>query len=104
MALRQEQVSYRDGAEALSGWVTWDDAGGARRPGVLVIHGGAGLDAHAKKQAARFAAEGVVALACDMFGEGVAGNRQRVMARIMALRGDRDALCRRARAGLAALA
>ena len=39
-----------------------------------------------------------------MFGEGVAGNRERVMACLTGLRDDPGRLARRARAGLAALA
>jgi dienelactone hydrolase len=40
----------------------------------------------------------------DMYGHGVAGNRERVMARIMELRSDRATLCQRAGAGIEVLA
>jgi dienelactone hydrolase len=72
-------------------------------PGILLIHGGAGLDEHARQQARRYAALGYSVLACDMFGDGVAGDRDRVMATVMALRDDPAFMVRRARAGLAAL-
>ena len=75
-----------------------------RRPGILLIHGGAGLDAHAREQACRYAALGYAVLACDMFGDGIAGDRERVMACLLALRDDPDLLVRRGQAGLAALA
>ena len=65
-----------------------------------MVHGGAGLDAHAKGRAKRLAELGFVAFACDMYGNGVAGNRERVMARIAELRDDTAKLCRRARAGV----
>jgi len=39
-----------------------------------------------------------------MFGDGIAGNRERVMACLLALRDDPDLLVRRGRAGLTALA
>jgi len=71
-------------------------------PGILVIHGGAGLDDHAKRR--RLAELGFVVFACDMYGNGVTGNRERVMARIAELRGDRSRLCQRARAGIEVLA
>jgi len=45
-----------------------------------------------------------VVLACDMFGEGVAGNRERVIACLTGLRDDPDRLVQRAQAGLTALA
>jgi dienelactone hydrolase len=100
MALKTQTVEYRDGETRLNGMWAWNDAWEARRPGVLVVHGGAGLDEHARKRATGFADEGFVAFACDMYGEGVAGNRERVLARIAELRADRTNLCRRAMAGL----
>jgi len=44
-----------------------------------------------------------VAFACDMYGDGVAGNRERVVARITELRNDTAKLCERARAGIEVL-
>lgn len=61
-----------------------------------MVHGGRGLDEHAKERTRRLAARGFVALACDMYGAGVAGNRERVLATIKALTGDTDLLCQRA--------
>jgi dienelactone hydrolase len=87
----------------MTGMFAWDDKLIEKRPGILVIHGGAGLDAHAKEQARRFADLGYVAFACDMYGNGVAGNRERVMSRIMELRSDTAKLCGRASAGIEVL-
>jgi len=47
---------------------------------------------------------GYMAFACDMYGDGVAGDRQRVMTAINELRDDPARLRRRARAGLEVLA
>ena len=80
----------------------WDEALPDKRPGILIIHGGAGLDDHAKSQARRYAALGFVVLACDMFGNGVAGDRERVMASVMGLRDYPQRMCQRGQAGLAA--
>lgn len=57
-----------------------------------------------RRGARRVAEFGYVVLACDMYGDGVAGDRERVMACIAELSGDPDRLCRRAQAGLAVLA
>lgn len=76
---------------------------GAARPGLLLVHGGAGLDRHARDQARRYAALGYAVLACDMFGPGVAGERERIASTVRGLRDDPDLLVRRGRAGLAAL-
>lgn len=103
MAIVAEVARYGDGATEMTGAFFREDTRSDRRPGILVVHGGAGLDDHAKGRAAQFAQLGFVALACDMYGHGVAGIRERVMARIAELRASRDSLCRCARAGLEVL-
>lgn len=103
MAISTRELRYSDDRTALTGVVAWDDAMPDKRPGVLVVHGGAGLDEHARGQARRYAAAGFVVLACDMFGDGVAGDRERVVACLTGLRDDPDRLIQRGRAGLAAL-
>jgi dienelactone hydrolase len=97
-------LSYCDLDTRLTGLVCWNEAQERPRPGILLIHGGAGLDAHAREQACRYAALGYAVLACDMFGDGIAGDRERVMACLLALRDDPGRLVRRGQAGLAALA
>lgn len=54
MGLRQEIVEYRDGEAELSRLLVLDERDVAR-PGVLVVHGGAGLDDHAKGRAKQLA-------------------------------------------------
>ena len=104
MVITTAVLPYRDGDAALTGFLTWDDSSADERPGILVIHGGGGLDDHAKNQARRYAALGFVVLACDMFGDGVAGDRERVMATVLRLRDDPQRMSQRALAGLTALA
>ena len=104
MPINTQTIGYRDGDTELSGLLAWDDSRDHQRPGILVVHGGAGLDNHAKGRARRLAELGFVVFACDMYGNGVAGYRERVMARIMELRRDRANLCQRARAGIDVLA
>jgi dienelactone hydrolase len=97
-------LSYCDLNTSLTGLFCWNEPQEGPRPGILLIHGGAGLDPHAREQACRYAALGYAVLACDMFGDGIAGNRERVMTCLLALRDDPDRLVRRGQAGLAALA
>lgn len=94
---------YLDLDTPLTGVLVRDETLPGTRPGVLLVHGGAGLDAHARGQARRYAALGYVVLACDMLGDGVAGNRDRVISCLKALRDDPPLMVRRAQAGLAAL-
>ena len=100
MTINAQTIAYRHGDTELTGQFAWDAERGDQRPGILVVHGGAGLDSHAKGRANRLAALGFVVFACDMYGHGVAGNRERIMARIAELRDDTAKLCQRARAGI----
>ena len=95
MRLETEQIAYRDGGARLNGFLAIDADCAGKRPGVLVVHGGAGLDDHARGRARRFAESGFVVLACDMYGECVTGNRERIMRHIGELRNNRTALVRR---------
>lgn len=96
-------LSYRDLDTTLTGVFHWNEAQRRPQPGILLIHGGAGLDEHARDQARRYAELGYNVLACDMYGDGVAGDRERVMACVTALRDDPTLLVRRCHAGLTAL-
>jgi dienelactone hydrolase len=103
MPVSSQPLRYRDGATVLTGALYRDDAADGPRPGLLLAHGGAGLDDHAREQALRWARAGHTVLACDLFGPGVAGDRARVVGTLTALRDDPDALVSRVRAGLDAL-
>jgi dienelactone hydrolase len=95
---------YRDQDIPLTGMLCRDEALPGARPGILLVHGGAGLDEHAREQARRYAALGYVVLACDMLGDGVAGDRDRIIGCLTELRDNPQLMVRRAQAGLAALA
>jgi dienelactone hydrolase len=103
LRLQTEEIGYRDGDARLNGFLAIDVDRAGKRPGVLVVHGGAGVDDHARGRARRFAEAGFVALACDMYGEDVTGNRERIMRHIGELRTDRGAIVRRVQAAIAIL-
>ena len=103
MAMQTQRAQYAYEETQFEGIFYYEDSKTHRTPGILVIHGGAGLDDHAKGRARRFAESGYIAFACDMYGAGVAGNRERVMDQIMGLRNHRAKLCGRARAAIAVL-
>ena len=100
MRLETEPIVYRDGDARLHGFLAIDSDRVGKRPGVLVVHGGAGVDDHARGRARRFAEAGCAAFACDMYGEGVTGNREQILRHIGELRTNRSALVRRMRAAL----
>src|SRR5271166_2208315 len=95
MTLTAQNLKYTDDGTTLDGVVVLDEARSDQRPGILLIHGGAGLDDHARGQAHRYAELGYVVLACDMYGRGIAGDRERVMATLMGLRDAPDRLAQR---------
>src|SRR5215472_654391 len=103
MTVSTRAVSYLDGQTPLTGELHWNTSQQGKRPGILLVHGGAGLDDHAKYQADRYAAAGYAAFACDMFGNGVAGNRERIIECLTSMRDDPSRLVERGMAGLAAL-
>jgi dienelactone hydrolase len=72
------------------------------RPGVLVLHGGAGLGEHEREQARRLAALGFAAYAPDLLG-GPFASREQGMAVIGDLVGEPTALRARCQAALQAL-
>ena len=88
----------------LTGRFVYDERLDAKRPGMLVVHDGAGLDDHAVEQATRLAELGLVAFACDMYGHEVAGDRERTVAAVTTLRDDPVMMVRRAAAALEMLA
>src|SRR5438046_1438326 len=62
-------VHYQDADIALTG-VLYGHDHEHELPGILLIHGGAGLDEHARQQGRRWAALGYVVFVCDMYGDG----------------------------------
>jgi dienelactone hydrolase len=99
MTIQTKLMDYCDRGTELTGMLGWDDSGSAGRPGILLVHGGAGLDEHAKGRSRRLAELGYVVFACDMYGKSVAGNREQTMALLMEFRHDRAKLCERAAKG-----
>ncbi len=47
MTINTQSVAYRDNYTELTGEFVWDAGRSDKRPGILVVHGGAGLDARA---------------------------------------------------------
>src|SRR5690349_10828301 len=95
-------LPYRDGQAQLEGVLHWPEAV-QTHASILLIHGGAGLDNHAREQAVRFAALGYTVLACDMYGD-LAGSRERIMVALKEWRANPSGLVGRGIAGLTALA
>jgi dienelactone hydrolase len=99
-----EELSWTHEGDTLRGVLYRDASREGRLPGVLVVPEWWGLGAHAKERAARLAAEGWVALACDMYGDArLTADRAEAAQWAGRFRGT-PLLRTRARAGLDALA
>lgn len=69
-AVKGEEVTYSDGTTTLKGYLAFDEASTAKRPGVLVVHEWWGHNDYARTRARMLAEMGYLALAVDMYGEG----------------------------------
>jgi dienelactone hydrolase len=69
-AVQTKKITYKHGDLDCHGFLAWDDSVKGPRPGVLVVHEWWGLNDYARKRAEQLAAQGYVAFAADMYGEG----------------------------------
>jgi len=69
-AIREEPVTYKDGDTVLKGYVVYDDASTAKRPGIVVVPTWWGINKHMLDEARHYADEGYTAFIADMFGDG----------------------------------
>jgi dienelactone hydrolase len=63
-------VEYTHDGVVLEGFLAYDDASTAKRPGALVVHQWLGLTDHERQRAKMLAELGYVALAADVYGKG----------------------------------
>ena len=96
---RAEVVNWKDGDTALSGYLVWDDASSAKRPGLLMVPNWHGVNDIAVAKAKMIAGKDYVILLADMYGKNVRpaddkasgeavkpfyGNRKLMMSRVNA--------------------
>jgi len=102
--LAGQPLLYQEGSVRLAGYVARPGAAAGKVPGVLVVHQWMGLTGHERMIADRLAALGYVAVAADIYGEGVRPrDAQEARAQSSLYKGDRALYRRRLRAGLEAL-
>ncbi|MGY3442134.1 dienelactone hydrolase family protein [Bradyrhizobium sp. USDA 4473] len=68
-AIREEPVTYSDGEATMKGFVVYDDATQAKRPGIVMVHEWWGITAHIHNEARKFAEQGYTAFVADMYGD-----------------------------------
>lgn len=67
--IREEAVTYKDGDTVMKGFIVYDDASNAKRPGMIVVHEWWGITKHTRAEARRFAQQGYTAFVADMYGD-----------------------------------
>jgi dienelactone hydrolase len=68
-AIREEPVTYADGEATMKGFVVYDDAIKAKRPGIVMVHEWWGITKHIHDEARNFAQQGYTVLISDMYGD-----------------------------------
>ncbi len=97
-------VEYKQDGAVGKGYLAYDDALTGRRPGVLVVHEYWGLNDFARQKTEQLAGLGYVALAADIYGNGVVAKDPKEAGRLAGeLRGNQPLLRARAQAALKAL-
>lgn len=72
--VKAREVTYTINGQTFKSYLAWDDAVKGRRPAVLVAPEWWGVDDYTKGRARQLAAAGYVAMAVDMYGDGLSTN------------------------------
>ena len=70
-APRADKVSWTDGGKTFDGYLVWDDASKAPRPGLVMIPNWYGVNDHAVAKAKTLAGKDYVILLADVYGRGL---------------------------------
>ena len=68
-AIKEEPVTYKDANTTMKGYIVYDDATSAKRPGIVVVHEWWGITPHVRGEARKLAAQGYTAFVADMYGD-----------------------------------
>jgi len=99
--VKTRTIEYRQGNTVLEGFLAYDTAGPARKPGILVIHEWMGPGPHVKNVAEQLARLGYIAFAADIYGVDVRPDNPKDAAATAAIyRNNRGLLRERGKAGL----
>lgn len=100
--VKTKTIEYRDGDVVLEGFVAWDAAAvQSTRPGVLVVHQWMGLTEYEQSRCKQLAELGYVALALDIYGQGVRPANPQEAAKLSgSYKADRELYRRRLNLGL----
>jgi dienelactone hydrolase len=70
-APRADKISWTDGGKTFDGYLVWDDASKALRPGLVMVPNWYGVNDHAVAKAKTLAGKDYVILLADVYGRGL---------------------------------
>jgi dienelactone hydrolase len=68
--IREQEITYEAEGTVLNGFIAYDAAATAARPGVLIVHEWLGANEYVRERARMLAELGYTAFALDMYGDG----------------------------------
>ncbi|HVF62677.1 MAG TPA: dienelactone hydrolase family protein [Casimicrobiaceae bacterium] len=68
-AIKEDPVTYKAGDTTMKGFIVYDDATKAKRPGIIVVHEWWGITNHTRDEARKLAGNGYTAFVADMYGD-----------------------------------
>src|SRR5258705_12016594 len=68
-AIKEEPVTYKDGETTMKGFVVYDDAIKAKRPGIVMVHEWWRITKTTHNEAQKFTQQGYTAFIADMYGD-----------------------------------
>jgi len=68
-AIKEEPITYTDGQTTMKGFVVYDDAITAKRPGIVMVPEWWGITPHIHSEAQKFAQQGYTAFIADVYGD-----------------------------------
>jgi dienelactone hydrolase len=83
VSIQTRLVEYVDDGKVLEGYLAWDDAAPAARPGVMVCHAWGGRGEFENGKVRELAGLGYVGFALDLYGKGVRGKSAEENSKLM---------------------
>lgn len=80
--IKEETVSYTADGVTMKGFVAYDGSTKKKRPVILIVHEWWGLTDYTKDRAKQLAALGYLAIAVDMFGDGIIAENPEIAAKL----------------------
>jgi dienelactone hydrolase len=68
-AVKEQPVTYKDGATTMKGVVVYDTDKAGKRPGIVMVHEWWGITKHVHNEARGFARQGYTVFIADMYGD-----------------------------------